>query len=81
MGLCVCSCFVVYCFIVFAFILIGKRYAVALPCLSSWCLVSAIALWLFLVVPWVDLHGVIEVFPDHTHLLFILNDQCGSYLY
>ena len=28
-------------------------------------------------VPWVGLHGVIVVFPDHTHLLSILNDKCG----
>ena len=25
---------------------------------------------LFLTVPWVGLHHVIVVFPDHTHLLF-----------
>ena len=58
----------------YAIILMRKRYAVVLPCLSSWCLVSVIALWLFLVVPWVGLQGVIVVFPDH--LPFILNDQC-----
>ena len=38
---------------------------------------SAFAKGLFLMAPWVGLHGVIVVFPDHTHLLFILNDQCG----
>ena len=61
----------------FAIILMGKRNVVALHCLSSWCLVSVVALWLFLMVPCVVPHGVIVVFPDHTHLLFILNNQCG----
>ena len=28
--------------------------------------------WLFLAVPWVSLQFVIVVFPDHTHLLFLL---------
>ena len=40
----------------------------ALLCLSSWCLV--VVVWFFLAVPWVYLHFVIVVFPDHTHLLF-----------
>ena len=61
----------------FAIILMGKSYMVALPCLSSWCPFSVIALWLFLMVPCVGPHGEIVVFPDHTYLLFILNDQCG----
>ena len=30
-------------------------------------------LWLFLTMPWVGLHCVIVVFPDHTHLLFDIN--------
>ena len=50
----------------------GKRELVALFCLSSWCLVTVIVLWLFLTVPWIDLQCVIVVFPDHTHLLFSL---------
>ena len=58
----------------FAIILIGKKYAATLPCLPSWCLVSAIALWLFLVVPWVGLQGVIVVFLDHTYLKY--NELC-----
>ena len=33
-----------------------------------WCLVAVNVLWLFLMVPWVDLQYVIVVFPDHTHL-------------
>ena len=53
----------------FAIILMGKNELVALPSLSSWCLV--IVLWLFLAVPWVCVRFVIVVFPDHTHLLFL----------
>ena len=47
----------------------GKRELVALLSLSSWRLLSVV--WLFLTVPWVCLHFVIVVFPDHTHLLFL----------
>ena len=57
----------------FAIILIGKRKLVALLSLSSWCLVSFV--WLFLEVPWVCLQFVIVVFPDHTHLLFLMKFQ------
>ena len=49
----------------------GKRELVALLCLSSWCLV--IVVWLFLTMPRVCLQFVIVVFPDHTHLLFYSN--------
>ena len=65
----------------FAIILMGKRELVAYLKLSSWCLVTVSVLWHFLAVPWVGLQCVIEVFPDHTHLLFccsdieILNDE------
>ena len=38
--------------------------------LSSWCLVMVV--WLFLAVRWVCLWFVIVVFPDHTHLPFLL---------
>ena len=38
-------------------------------CLSSWCIV--IAVWLFLAMPRVCLQFVIVVLPDHTHLLFM----------
>ena len=48
----------------------GKREMVALLSLSFWCLV--IVVWLFLAVPWVCLQFVIMVFPDHTHLLFLM---------
>ena len=37
--------------------------------LFSWCLV--IVVWPFLAMPWVCLQFVIEVFPDHTRLLFL----------
>ena len=53
-----------------ALVLIGKKELVALLSLSSWCL--EIVVWLFLAVPWVCLQFVIVVFPDHTHLLFML---------
>ena len=49
----------------FAIISMGKRELVALLCLSSWCLV--IVVWLFLMMPQVCLQFVIVVVPDHTH--------------
>ena len=53
-----------------AIILMGKRELVALLNLSSWCLVMVERL--FLAVPWGCLRFVIVVFPDHTHLLFMV---------
>ena len=53
-----------------AIILMGKRGLVALLNLSSWCLVMAEQL--FLAVPQGCLQFVIVVFPDHTHLLFLV---------
>ena len=38
--------------------------------LSSWCLMSGV--WLFHMMPQVCLQFVIVVFPDHTHLLFLI---------
>ena len=70
MGFCNCSifcCALLYVHSSFAIILMGKRELDALLSLSSCCFV--IAVWLFLVVPWVYLQFVIVVFPDHTHLL------------
>ena len=32
-------------------------------------------MWLFLTVPWVGLQYVIVVFPDHTHLLFVIKQH------
>ena len=61
-------CFGLRCFVsntCFAFIMMGKRELVTLFCLSSWCLV--IVVWLFLVVSPVCLQFVIVVFPDHDH--------------
>ena len=46
------------------------RELVALLNMSSWCLVMVE--WLFLTVPQDCLWFVIVVFPDHTHLLFLL---------
>ena len=53
-----------------AIILMEKRELVALLNLSPWCLV--VVEWLFLAVPWDCLQFVIVVFPDHTHLLFLM---------
>ena len=43
----------------------GKRELVALVCLSSWCVV--IVVWLFLMMTQVCLQFVIVALPDHTH--------------
>ena len=48
----------------------GKRELIALLNLSSWCLVMVERL--FLTVPRGSLQFVIVVFPDHTHLLFLV---------
>ena len=48
----------------------GKRGLVALLNLSSWCLVMVERL--FLAVPRGCLRFVIVVFPDHTHLFFLV---------
>ena len=50
-------------------ILMGKSELVGLLNLSSWCLVMVERL--FLAVLWGCLWFVIEVFPDHTQLLFL----------
>ena len=72
-----CNCSVLLCVTCvhssFAIISMGKRELVALLCLSSWCLV--IVVWLFLMLPRVCLQLVIVVFPDHTHLLFLQTEQ------
>ena len=54
----------------------GKRELVALLNLSSWCLVKVEQL--FLAVPRGRLPFVIVVFPDHTHLLFLIGkpEEC-----
>ena len=55
-----------------AIILMGKRELVALLNLSSWCLAPVVVERLFLAVPWGCLRFVIVVFPDHTHVLFLI---------
>ena len=60
-------CVLLYVHYSFTIILMGKRELVALLCLSSWCLV--IVVWLFLTMQRVCLQFVIVIFPDHTHLL------------
>ena len=47
----------------------GNRELVVLLSFSSWCLMMVVLL--FLALPWICLQFVIEVFPDHTHLLFL----------
>ena len=56
----------------------GKRELVALLCLSSWCLV--IVMWLFLIMPRVCLEFWIVVFHDHTHLLFLYQNESRTSL-
>ena len=73
MGICNCSmfcCMLLYVHSSIAIILMGKREPVALLNLSSWCLVMVEQL--FLVVPRCYLQFVIVVFPDYTHLLFLM---------
>ena len=73
MGVCNCSmfcCTLLYVHSSIAIILMGKRELVALFNLSSWCLVMVERL--FLAVPQGCLRFVIVVFPDHTHLLFLI---------
>ena len=75
MGVCNCSMFRCSLYYVHSstsitIILMGKRELVALLILSSWCLVMVERL--FLAVPRVCLLFVIVVFPDHTHLQFIV---------
>ena len=57
----------------------GKRELIALLNLSYWCLVLVERL--FLAVPRGCLQFVIVVFPDHTHLLFLLKKARTSNRY
>ena len=59
----------------FAIILGRKNELVALLLFSFGCLVTVNVLWLYLTVLWACLQFVIVVFPDHTHLLFKV-DEC-----
>ena len=74
MGVSNCSmfcCTLLYVHSSIAIILMGKRELIALLNLSSWCLVMVERL--FLAVPRGSLQFVIVVFPDHTHLLFLVS--------
>ena len=64
-------CTLLYVYSSIAIIFIGRRELIALLDLSSWCLVMVERL--FLAVPWGYLQFVIVVFPDHTHLLFLMS--------
>ena len=73
MGVCNCSmfcCTLLYVHSSIAIILMGKRELIALLNLSSWCLVMVERL--FFTLPRGCLQFVIVVFPDHTHLLFLM---------
>ena len=75
MGVCNCSmfcCTLLYVHSSIAIILMGKRELIALLNLSSGCLVMVERL--FLAMPRGCLQFVIVVFPDHTHLLFLLSN-------
>ena len=79
MGVCDCSMFCCTLFYVhssIAIILMGKRELIALLNLSSWCLMMVERL--FLAVPRGCLQFVIVVFPDHTHLLFLMISKRGG---
>ena len=56
----------------FAIILKRKRKLVALLLLSYKCIFTIYVLWLFLTVMLVGLQYRIVIFPDQTHLLFLL---------
>ena len=71
----VCICLMFCCTLLYvhssiAIILLGRGELVALLSLYSWCLVMVG--WLFLAVSWDCLWFVSVVFPDHTHLLFLI---------
>ena len=73
MRVCNCSkfsCTLLYVHSSIAVILMGKRELVVLLNLSSWCLVMVEPL--FFAVSRGCLQFVIVVFPDHTHLLFLV---------
>ena len=69
-----CFCFGMHHFMSFlvAIVLTRKRELADLLLLSFGCLVTVNVMWLFLTVPWV---GLQFVFPDHTYLLFYINDD------
>ena len=73
-GVCSRFCCAVHCALsCFVIILIGKRELFVLLCLSSWCLVTVIDMWLFLMVLWLGLQCVIVVFSDCFFRSFVCN--------
>ena len=50
---------------------VEKAGCLAIIVLQMYCYCNV--MWLFLTVPWVGLQCVIVVFPDHTHLLFVIH--------
>ena len=79
----VCNCSMFCCTLLYvhssiAIILMGKTELIALLNLSSWCLVMVERL--FLTLPRGCLQFVIVVFPDHTHLLFLIMYQTNMRL-
>ena len=56
----------------FAIFLKREGELVGLLLLSYGCLVTVNIMWLFLTMPWVGLQFVTVVFPDHSHLLFVV---------
>ena len=82
MGVCNCSmfcCTLLYVHSSIAIILMEKRELIALLNLSSWCLVMVEQL--FLAVLRGCLQFVIVVFPDHTHLLSLVRNNCYNLIY
>ena len=72
-------CTLIYVHSSIAIILMGKRELIALLNLSSWCLVMVEGL--FLAVPGGCLQFVIVVFPDHTHLHFLICNAAVKVLF
>ena len=74
-----CLCLSLFCYALlcvlssFAILLKRRRKLVALLLLSNRCIVTMNILWLFLAAPWAGLQCMIAVFPEHTHLLFVVN--------
>ena len=63
---------------IFAIILKRKRNLVDLLLLSYRYIVTINVLWLFFTVSWVGLQCVIDVFPNHTQLLFVARDRSAN---
>ena len=77
MGFCNCSllcCALLCVHSSFVVISMEKRELVVLLCLSSWCLMAVV--WLFLAMPWDRLQFVIVVYPVNTHYLYKLPPSC-----